>query len=626
MFLRFACKSCLNFVSDNPRQLKSHCFYSIYCKINYLQGIKLTRTLDNPQVQCFLSTSVLQSNTHTTKGWKSIARTGQRKDESLEPDRPHSSCEEGPDALPHSVLINHLQNSKTVSEQIDTFCSLISLTTEDFEKRKQFCNSLTEIFRPYFSKFKVHQFGSSINGLGFKGCDLDLSIQTIFDNQDYLSLVKEVPTLDSVIHGAIPAQTVARLPPRFMLRFIRRILRQHCKDVREPIFLIKARCPILRFYNEKYDLYCDFSCENEASLRNTKLLRLICLLEPRFTALTKFIRYWGKYGGFVGDIDMFNSYAFSLLVLHFLQHTSPPVLPPLKDIIEASEYLMHADISDETLLFEDLKKFKPSKNIQPVEELLREYFFYFLNFDYSKMMMPLTSSIMPKTSFLPSVTDNVDAFVFSPVTVQDPFRTNFNVTAAAVFKSCKRFLNGTVDACRVYQNDIVWKQNSEMWGVSSLFHQASSEDALLQDWKENRNFTINLPLKSKSDIVKSILQKCLLFECSEFKLNSEDGQPSLKLNCNVYNNTWQGREWVRQNCPQSMTNSLEIENWVSKEVLKSRGEHSKQVLFTFLCKCYENMSDKRLDVVLTFPESKCSPIVVVFLKDYIPSIYEKLVV
>lgn len=69
-----------------------------------------------------------------------------------------------------------------MSDQIKKFCSTISLTSEDTEKRKEFCRSLTELFKPYFSEFKVHLFGSSINGLGFKGCDADVSIQTIFDD------------------------------------------------------------------------------------------------------------------------------------------------------------------------------------------------------------------------------------------------------------------------------------------------------------------------------------------------------------------------------------------------------------------------------------------------------------
>lgn len=70
-----------------------------------------------------------------------------------------------------------------VEEQFKTFCSTMSLTPEDVEKRKEFCHYLHEMLRPYFPNFRLHLFGSSINGLGFKGCDVDISIQTIFDGK-----------------------------------------------------------------------------------------------------------------------------------------------------------------------------------------------------------------------------------------------------------------------------------------------------------------------------------------------------------------------------------------------------------------------------------------------------------
>ncbi len=51
------------------------------------------------------------------------------------------------------------------------------MTPQDVENRKEFCKALEETFKPYFSEFKVNLFGSSINNLGFKGCDADVSIQ-----------------------------------------------------------------------------------------------------------------------------------------------------------------------------------------------------------------------------------------------------------------------------------------------------------------------------------------------------------------------------------------------------------------------------------------------------------------
>lgn len=66
------------------------------------------------------------------------------------------------------------------------------------------------------------------------------------------------------------------------------------------------------------------------------LLRLLGHLDKRFPILTKIIRYWGKYGDFVGDIERFNSYSFSLLVVHFLQTRNPSILPPIDEVYSKS--------------------------------------------------------------------------------------------------------------------------------------------------------------------------------------------------------------------------------------------------------------------------------------------------
>lgn len=70
-----------------------------------------------------------------------------------------------------------------MSDQIKTFCSTISITSEDVQNRKEFCKSLGDIIRLYLPEAKVNLFGSSMNGLGFKGCDADVSIQATCDDK-----------------------------------------------------------------------------------------------------------------------------------------------------------------------------------------------------------------------------------------------------------------------------------------------------------------------------------------------------------------------------------------------------------------------------------------------------------
>ncbi|KAG8190378.1 hypothetical protein JTE90_022022 [Oedothorax gibbosus] len=437
---------------------------STYCKFKNYNGVQVDRIslfYKHPISQ--ISTLPILLKEHTTKGWKYKARDGQ-----IPAELPRNACEEGKDAIPHTVLVSELQKCSSVSSQIDTFCSMLSLTPKDIENRNAFCQSLEEPLSIYFPNFRITQFGSGTNGLGFKGCDADVSLQT-FNDGDYV-ILKEIPSLSSVKNGTVSRETLSRMTPRYTLNFIAKILREHCPDVNKSILYINARVPILRFYNSKYDIFCDLSCEHKFSLLNTMLLRLLCNLDERFAILAKIIRYWGKYGGFVGDIENFNSYAFSLLVVHFLQTRSQPALPSIQEIIQKSEYLRKGNVADTLLLEKDLKIMSLSNNDKTTEELLREFFFYFSTFDFSRVMLLYSSSSIPKDLFKPKKTSE-EKFEFGAVNIQDPFRHSFNVSGGASYESCKEFMFNVLLACQAYQNDALWTPQTENWGLCSIFDQ-----------------------------------------------------------------------------------------------------------------------------------------------------------
>lgn len=64
-------------------------------------------------------------------------------------------------------------------EQLFNFIEKISLTRMDINTiYEPVCQELEELFKPLFPKCKVLKFGSSVTGLGFKMCDLDVYLDT----------------------------------------------------------------------------------------------------------------------------------------------------------------------------------------------------------------------------------------------------------------------------------------------------------------------------------------------------------------------------------------------------------------------------------------------------------------
>ena len=63
-----------------------------------------------------------------------------------------------------------------LDQQTNVLKSNIGLNESNNMTRKRICDTLQTIFSTNSSPVSLHIFGSSINGLGMKGCDLDVYV------------------------------------------------------------------------------------------------------------------------------------------------------------------------------------------------------------------------------------------------------------------------------------------------------------------------------------------------------------------------------------------------------------------------------------------------------------------
>lgn len=594
-----------------------------------------------------------------TKKWKMIVKSG-LDDEGEFTNQNVTACEQGTEAVPHSTLMSYLQNCSSVEEQINKMCSAVSLTEEDIENRKRFAESLRDLLIHFFPNLEISLFGSSINGFGFKGCDCDIAMDVngSFSSESEMDMKRsgvrvELPTVADVESGKVPLENLPYLPPRLLLRFVRRVLRACDSSIDTNILLIKARHPILRFYSKKYNLFCDFSLGKNSSLQNTKSIRLIGHLDDRIMPLIKILRYWGKNCGFIGDIDHFNSYAFSLVVVFFLQNTSPPVLPPFSDLIEKSGYLVSGRVADDELMFNDLKKFPPSENTQTIEELVREFFFYYMYFDFSQVLCPLNSSCASKKELI--ALGGTKPFEFSAISLQDPFLPTFNLAHAATDKACWVFFKNCLRVCESYQKKDFWVPNPvTKWGLLSLLDlPAEGQSAPVETEHQHM---IEIPLKTPtnrepsesglgnaeelrfqraSKAVVDIFERGLLFKCRTLDRNSGvsfsqldsaketdwSQKPILQLQCTAYHNVFSGRSnWQRLSVPDvEVEGTLEKEHLISLDVSQKKKNETGQALFGFDCELFQFYKEDVPTLLVSLNFRKVAqPAVIVFLKEYLP--------
>lgn len=64
--------------------------------------------------------------------------------------------------------------SGQLDAQVGRLCELVCLSEESKRARAEYCSRLCGLLRQFFPACSLDLFGSSVNGYGARGCDLDL--------------------------------------------------------------------------------------------------------------------------------------------------------------------------------------------------------------------------------------------------------------------------------------------------------------------------------------------------------------------------------------------------------------------------------------------------------------------
>ena len=78
-----------------------------------------------------------------------------------------------------------MKEIQDVEEQMNELVSILELTQEDFDQRGKIATNIQSTVAELYPNCVVYLFGSTVNGLGFKGCDIDafVDLGKIFDRE-----------------------------------------------------------------------------------------------------------------------------------------------------------------------------------------------------------------------------------------------------------------------------------------------------------------------------------------------------------------------------------------------------------------------------------------------------------
>ncbi|XP_075955152.1 terminal uridylyltransferase 7 isoform X1 [Anarhichas minor] len=286
--------------------------------------------------------------------------------------------------------------------------------------REHILQDLEAFVRRQFAGARLQLFGSSKNGFGFRQSDLDICM--VLEGQETMEDVECISIIESLA----------------------RMLWKH-QGLKNILSITTAKVPIVKFFHLRTGLEGDISLYNTLALHNTHLLASYAAIDRRVKILCYVMKVFAKMCD-IGDASRgsLSSYAYTLMVLFFLQQRDPPVIPVLQEIYDGKKKPEVLVDGWNVYFFDDLKAL-PSrwpqyrKNTETVGELwLGLLRFYTEDFDFREHVICLRQHSC-LTTFNKQWTSKY-------IVIEDPFDLNHNLGAGLSRKMTnfimKAFING----------------------------------------------------------------------------------------------------------------------------------------------------------------------------------------
>lgn len=207
---------------------------------------------------------------------------------------------------------------RAVAERIDEAVRSVHgrmvLTTEDERKRESIRSDIEKLLKKNL-KVRLSIFGSTMSKFGSKKSDMDLSLSYTDVNLDAMSEDDQRSHIGN------------------SLKKVKKLLYKMGTRVAGINLILSARVPVLKFIWTKLDLECDVCVGNNIAVENTRLLRTYAEIDPRVAQLGFILKAWARMNELndAGSGSL-SSYAYIVMMIHYLQRCSPPVLPCIQNM------------------------------------------------------------------------------------------------------------------------------------------------------------------------------------------------------------------------------------------------------------------------------------------------------
>ncbi|XP_034717807.1 poly(A) RNA polymerase, mitochondrial isoform X2 [Etheostoma cragini] len=399
--------------------------------------------------------------------------------------------------IPINELIQRLSKEESIEQQITSLTDVYQLTEENSRLRFLVCSLLKDIAAAYFPECTIKPFGSSVNGFGKLGCDLDMFLDLDGISGRNAKMPKSGLSLEYQMKRANSERAVTQS----ILSVIGECVDQFgpgCVGVQK---ILNARCPLVRFAHQPSGFQCDLTANNRVAMKSTELLYLYGELDPRVRCLVFTVRCWARAHGITSSIPgaWITNFSLTVMLLFFLQRRSPPIIPTLDHLRDLAGPADKSVIEGNDCTFvSDFSKIQLQSNTETLEQLLGEFFEFYATFAFSKMSINIRKG---KEQNKPEI---------APLHIQNPFETSLNVSKNVNATQLDRFVALCQESSWLLQQSDTnaprgGNKGSIPWGLATLLQ--PSQVAGIKSRKKRRREPASERIKSLLESLKKTNQQ-----------------------------------------------------------------------------------------------------------------------
>ncbi|XP_068603997.1 poly(A) RNA polymerase, mitochondrial [Brachionichthys hirsutus] len=392
-------------------------------------------------------------------------------------------------------LVQRLSGLENIDQQMTSLTEAYELTEASIRLRFLTCSLVQDVAAAFFPECTIQPFGSTVNGFGKLGCDLDMILDLDNISGREKNMLKPGLFLEYNMKSATSERTVTQQILSVITECVDQFM-PGCIGVQK---ILNARCPLLRFSHQPSGFQCDLTVSNRVAIKSTELLYLYSGLDPRVRLLVFTVRCWARTHGITSSIPgaWITNFALTLMVLFFLQRRKPAIIPTLDHLKDLAGPSDHSVIDGNDCTFvTDFSKIQLQSNTETIEHLLRDFFDFYSSFAFCKMSVNIRKG---------AEQNKHDS---SPLYIQNPFETKLNVSKNVNVAQMDRFVALCQESSQMIQQNGFntpkggrhGGQEPQPWGVAALL--LPSKVVGVTSRKKRRREVTNERIKSLLESLK----------------------------------------------------------------------------------------------------------------------------